>query len=246
VVRAAGTAYWEATRERIPEVAIKAASDAGDVKFALSDDDGDFSFDALQPGRWTFLALHEHSIPAKIEVELQADRNDLRFLLSRLMDTADERVGRRFFLFLSTGLLVLAVLYTLLHLAFPSTQPGFFWRAEPWRFLEVLLWGLAGILTSLIITTGGYFRRNRFYREGLYQHLAQIVTIPLLALVAVLILSLATLRITLAGGNEVQLDLSDPTILAAVSFLIGSRPWEIWGFVRETAGRITGLPAGVP
>lgn len=50
------------------------------------------------------------------------------------------------------------------------TARGFFWNREPWRFVEVLLWGLAGTIASLMMTTARYMRRNMFYREGLFFH----------------------------------------------------------------------------
>jgi hypothetical protein len=117
---------------------------------------------------------------------------------------------------------------------------GLFWTREPFRYLEVFFWGLAGILVALILSSGSYLRWRRFYREGIWQHIAQIVTIPLLALVVVLLLSQVTVAITLANSTGLQINLSDPRLLAAVAFLIGVQPWDTWRFVRETAGQITG------
>ena len=117
---------------------------------------------------------------------------------------------------------------------------GLFWTREPFRYLEVFFWGLAGILVALILTTGNYMRRRSFYREGIWQHIAQIVTIPLLALVVVLLLSQVTFSLTLTNNTELKINLSDPRLLAAVAFLIGVQPWDTWRFVRETAGQITG------
>lgn len=117
---------------------------------------------------------------------------------------------------------------------------NFFWLQEPWRFLEVLFWGLAGILARLIMSVGSYLRWGRFYREGLPMHMAQLVTIPLLVLVVVLLLSMVTIQLTLAGGTEVSLDLRDPRLLAAASFLIAIGPWEVWGFIRDASSRILG------
>jgi len=116
---------------------------------------------------------------------------------------------------------------------------GIFWEDEPWRFLEVFMWGLAGILINLIITTGTYLRQRNFYREGVIMHISLIIAVPFLALIFVLLLSLVTVKLTLVG-SEVQLDLSDPRVLVAVSFLIGTVPWNIWRFVRGTGERLTG------
>ena len=117
---------------------------------------------------------------------------------------------------------------------------GLFWTREPFRYLEVFFWGLAGTLVALILSTGNYMRKRRFYREGIWQSTAQIVTIPPLALVVVLLLSQTTFSLTLANSTGLQINLSDPRLLAAVSFLIGVQPWDTWRFVRETAGQITG------
>jgi hypothetical protein len=117
---------------------------------------------------------------------------------------------------------------------------GLFWTREPFRFLEVFFWGLAGVLTSLILSSGNFLRWRRFYREGIWQHVAQIVTIPLLALVFVLLLSQVTLSLTLTNNTDLQINLSDPRLLAAVAFLIGVRPWDTWRFIRERAGQLTG------
>jgi hypothetical protein len=121
---------------------------------------------------------------------------------------------------------------------------GLFWTRESFRFLEVFFWGLAGILTALILSSGSYLRWRRFYREGIWQHVAQIVTIPLLALVFVLLLSQVTLSLTLTNNTALRIDLSDPRLLAAVAFLIGVQPWNTWRFIRETAGQLTGGPPG--
>ncbi|HEX9990126.1 MAG TPA: carboxypeptidase-like regulatory domain-containing protein [Chloroflexia bacterium] len=108
-----------------------------------------------------------------------------------------------------------------------APQPrGFFWVDEPWRFLEIALWGLAGVLVHLILSSGNYLRFKQFYEEGIYLHSAVLIVMPIIALVVVLLLALITINVTISGGNEVVLDLSDPRILAVVSFLIGSRPFE--------------------
>ncbi|HSN74034.1 MAG TPA: carboxypeptidase regulatory-like domain-containing protein [Anaerolineae bacterium] len=117
---------------------------------------------------------------------------------------------------------------------------GFWWTRQPWLFLEVLLWGLAGVLVNLIFTTGNYLRWHRFYVEGIFLHTAQLLAVPLLALVFVFLLSQVTLTIEIAGMSDVRLDLSDPRILAAVSFLISAQPWALWDFARQTGGRLTG------
>jgi hypothetical protein len=129
---------------------------------------------------------------------------------------------------------VVTRLATLHRLVKDPPAEGFFWQQEPWEFVEVLLWGLAGVLISLIVTTGRYLFRQSFWPRGLYMHISQIIGVPLMALVFVWLLSKTTLSLVVAG-NQVQLDLSEPRILAAVSFVIGSRPWILWGFITQTA-----------
>lgn len=114
------------------------------------------------------------------------------------------------------------------------------WDRDPWRFLEVLFWALAGILVNKIITVGWYVRSQRFYREGMSMHLAHLVSTPLLVLVAVLLLSLVTFDVTLAGGNNLTIDLSEPTIMVAVSFVLGTIPWPLWRFIEDMGKRLSG------
>ena len=115
-----------------------------------------------------------------------------------------------------------------------------FWGDVPLRFLEIILWGLAGILVSKLIQVGWYLRRRSFYSQGIVMHVSHIAATPLLVLVSVLILSLVTLKATLAGGNEVNLDLSDPNIMVAFAFIIGTSPWPLWRFIENSARRFTG------
>jgi hypothetical protein len=116
---------------------------------------------------------------------------------------------------------------------------GFFWIREPWRSFEVLLWGIAGVLINQIVTSARYLRFGNFFREGVVLNVAQLITIPIVALVAVLFLSLVTLKVMI-GGSEVQLDLGDPRILAGVSFLIGLNFWSTWDLIQSISGRVTG------
>lgn len=140
---------------------------------------------------------------------------------------------------------VLARLATLGQLVQAPSKPVVgLWDQDPWRLLEVLLWSLCGVLVNKLITTGWYLRAHKFYREGIVMHAAHIITTPLLVLVAVLLLSLVTLNITPVSGNQLTLDLSDPRILVAFSFLLGSSPWPLWDFIQNTAKRFTGPVEG--
>jgi hypothetical protein len=137
-------------------------------------------------------------------------------------------------------LAVLIAVYVVLHFYYDSTQGFSIWSEDPLRYLEILFWGLAGILVSKIFITGWYLRNHRFYREGILMHVAHLVATPLLVLVAVLLLSQVTLKFTLASSNEVAIDLSVPTIMVAFAFIIGTSPWALWNFILNTAKRFTG------
>jgi hypothetical protein len=239
MVQASGTIYRSGSKERIERASVKATKGT-QVEYTTSDDDGDFSF-SLDPGTWTFVALHEDSFPSKPkELDLMQDTGSIRIDLPRLQGTEEGRLGQGFWIALLVTLGLLIALYVGLHLAFPAKAAVGLWDQDPQRFFEVLMWGLAGVLVYKIIIVGWYLRSQRFYREGIVMHIAHIITTPLLVLVAVLLLSLATLSIKLASGNQLTLDLSDPRIMVAVSFLLGTSPWPLWGFIEDTAKRVTG------
>ena len=135
----------------------------------------------------------------------------------------------------------LIVIYLSVHLLILDSDQGFtIWSEDPLRYLEILFWGLAGILVSKIFTTGWYLRSQRFYREGILMHISHIVATPLLVLVTVLLLSQVTLKFTLANSNEVAIDLSEPALMVAFAFIIGTSPWPLWNFILNAAKRFTG------
>lgn len=117
---------------------------------------------------------------------------------------------------------------------------SYYWHEVPGRFLEILLVALAGILVNKIITAGTFLRWKRFYRAGIYMHLAHIVAVPILSIVTVGLLSLASFQLTLADNNTVTIDLSNPETLVIISFLVSVNPWPLWGFIQSTAERVLG------
>ena len=244
MAKVSGTVYRHRDKERVEKAVVVATKD-DDVKHIHTDADGHFSLEDLAPGKWTFVALHkEDRLSDPQEIELLEDVTDIEIGLFQLQDTEDKQAGYLFFIASLIALGALVVLYFVLHLALSrvlsSSSTVFFWDQDPGSFLEVLLWGLAGILVNKIFITGWYLRSQRFYREGILMHVAHIVVTPLLALVAVLLLSLVALSVTLAGSNELTLDLSDPRILVAVSFVLGTIPWPLWSFIENTGKRIAG------
>jgi hypothetical protein len=237
--KVSGTVYRYKSNERMSYASVKAWKKGVGAQYDQTDDDGDFNFDDLEEGEWNFVAFHESSFPRKLDpLEIKEDISKFKIELFRLAGTEDKNMGKWFFISLIIAFIVLITLYIVLHLVFPHS--GFLWLKDPWRFLEIFLWGLAGVLVNKIITTGWYLRSQRFYREGLVMHIAHLVTTPLLVLVAVLILSLVTLSFTLATNNEVTLDLSEPSIMIAFSFIIGTAPWPLWNFIEDSARRFTG------
>ena len=234
-----GTVYRYKTRERIPYASVKAWKKGVGTLHVLTDDNGDFIFDDLEPGKWNFVTLHEGSFPSKrLEFELTEDVSKIKIELFRLTGTEDKDMGKWFFIMGAEPRQGSNEPERNVRLVFPKS--GFLWVQDPWRFLEILFWGLAGVLVNKIITTGWYLRTQRFYREGLVMHIAHLVTTPLLVLVAVLILSLVTLSFTLASNSEVTIDLSEPSVLIAFSFIIGTVPWPLWNFIEDSARRFTG------
>jgi hypothetical protein len=114
------------------------------------------------------------------------------------------------------------------------------WTEDPLRMIEILMWGFAGILVTKIIQVGWYLRKQTYQSRGFWMHLAHLTTTPLLVLVTVFLLSLVTLQFTLAGNNEVTIDLSDPRLMVAFAFIIGTSPWPLWNFIESTARKFAG------
>lgn len=241
-----GTVMRYSSAERISGASVKATAKGEKPVLVVTDDDGDFTFPDLPPASWSFVVLHETSFPsAPLVKDIMADTDDLDFRLQRLAGEEDAAAGRRFFYWLIGLLGGLVVLYALLHLLLPPQQPGapvgfHPWDKAPYRFLEILFWGLGGALVNKIIQSGWYLRSQRFYREGILMHVAHLVSTPLLVLVAVILLSLATFNITLTGGSEVTIDLSQPAVMIAVAFLLGTSPWPLWELIERTARKVTG------
>jgi hypothetical protein len=240
----AGTVFSEGTRSKLTNAVIKATAADGKVLSAISDDQGFFTFDNLDSGEWTLVAMKEGYFTSKFQkIDLVTDRKDVRFNLALMMDEVDEKAGRTLFYILLGTLGGLIIAYIVLHLVFPQANTGaessFLWGDEPYRFIEVLFWGLAGILVDKLMSIGYYLRRGTFYRRGILMHISHIICVPLLTLVVVFLISLVTLSLTLTGNNEVQLDLSDPRLLVAISFILGSRPWGLRTFIQRTAEKIT-------
>jgi hypothetical protein len=245
-----GTVFRYGSDERIASATVKAiASDASIIQI-LSDDDGDFVFTNLIPGKWSIVALHEDSFPnSPVILEIMADVSKVNIKSQRLAGEADNNAGQKFFNWLLVGLGCLVVVYIVLHLIFPLRVAGSSlsfaqWEKDPWRLVEIILWGLGGILVNKIIICSWYLRSQKFYREGIVMNIAHLVSTPLLVLVAVILLSLATFKVTLAGGSEVTLDLSNMPILIAVSFLLGTSPWPLWNLIERSAKGIAGGQSG--
>ncbi|MCB8960212.1 MAG: carboxypeptidase regulatory-like domain-containing protein [Ardenticatenales bacterium] len=120
-----------------------------------------------------------------------------------------------------------------------TTPDEYFWTEPPFSFLEVIIWATFGVLSYLIGKTAWNLRWNKFYWEEIALHLSQLFTIPVMALVASWLLSLVDLTFQL-GETAVQINLSDPHLLAALAFVLGFQPWDLTGFLSQTIGRFIG------
>jgi flagellar biosynthesis protein FliQ len=120
-----------------------------------------------------------------------------------------------------------------------NQRSTYFWSQPPMNYLEVIFWSLAGILVSLLITSGYYLRRKRFYVEGIWMHASHLLSVPVMALVVVFLISQINLTVQI-DESEVALNINDPRLLAAISFIIAVRPWAMLDFVRETGSRVFG------
>lgn len=125
---------------------------------------------------------------------------------------------------------------SLLKAALENPHSIYFWSDPPGSYLEVLFWSLAGILVSLLITSGYYLRRKRFYKEGVWMHVSHLLSVPLLAIVVIFLMSQITLTVQIDESVAV-LDINDPRLLAALSFIVAVRPWTMLEFVREAGSR---------
>jgi hypothetical protein len=241
-----GTVMRYGSAERIAGACVKVSTQNQKPIQVVPADDGDYIFHDLVPGNWSFVVFHESSFPsAPIAKDIMADTEKFDFQLQRLAGQEDRVAGQKFFFWLLGSLSVLIVAYVILHLFLPPVVVGTpltfqLWDKDPLRFLEIMLWGLAGVLVNKIIDCGWFLRSQRFYREGIVMHIAHLVSTPLLVLVAVILLSLATFKITLTGGSEVTIDLSQPTVMIAIAFLLGSSPWPLWNLIERASRKITG------
>jgi hypothetical protein len=239
---ASGTIFKTGGKERMPKATIKASKKGANTVYAQADKDGNFTLNLPEPGNWELVAFEEKSSASDpISVKMDQDQLDIEISLRRIGETVDEKKGKTFFWILVGALGVLIALYLVLHLVIFNTGKGFeIWSVDPLRYLEIILWGLAGILVSKIINIGWYLRSGRYYQEGLLMHISHIVATPILVLVIVLLLSQVVLKFTLANSNEISLNLSIPALMVAFAFIIGTSPWALWNFVVDSAKRFTG------
>lgn len=239
--KASGTIYRAGGKERISYATIKAYK-GGHTVFTNANESGNFTLDIPEPGEWDFTVFEKGSFASDpLKIDIVQDQSDIKVYLSRIAETIDDKAGRTFFWVIMGVFGGLIALYLVAHLLLLNGGQGFtIWSEAPLSYLEILLWGLGGILVSKVITTGWYLRSHRFYREGILMHIAHIVATPLLVLVTVLLLSQVTLTFTLANSNEVAIDLSEPALMVAFAFIIGTSPWPLWNFILNTARRFTG------
>lgn len=241
MTKASGTVYRSGGKERVAYATIKVTKAGKPTKYETTNEAGEFALDLPDKGEWTFVAFEKGSFASDAQqVDMDTDQKEIKINLDRVAETRDDKAGKTFF-WVVLGIFGLWIaLYLVAHLVLVDRGQGFrIWTDEPLRYLEILLWGLAGILVSKIFTTGWYLRNHRFYREGVLMHLAHIVATPVLVLITVLLLSQVSMTFTLANSNQVTIDLSVPTIMIAFAFIIGTSPWPLWNFILNTAKRFT-------
>jgi hypothetical protein len=233
-----GVIFRSGGKERIPYATIKATQQGQPVIYTTAGEGGEFAMELPVAGKWSLVVLESGSLASQPqEVDADQDLQKVNIYLDRLAGTPDEKAGTLFFWLLVGALFLLIGVYILLHqLIVPSATEGVaFWVDIPLRYLEILFWGLFGILVSKIITIGWYLRKHRYYREGKIMHLSHIFTTPILVLVVVLLLSTVNLTFTLAADNTVNISLSEPAIMVAFAFMIGTLPWPLWNYIRHSA-----------
>jgi len=241
MAKVSGNVYRSGSKEGVAYATIKASKGTINT-YSTTDDNGDFAFEIPEPGMWEFIALEKKSFSSDpLQVDMNQDQAGIKIYMDRIAETADDEAGRTFFWILLGIFGGMIILYLVAHLLLFNPGQGFkIWTEDPLRFLEIILWGLAGIVVSKIITTGWYLRSHRFYREGILMHIAHIIATPILVLIIVLLLTQVELKFTLANSNDITLDLSVPTVMVAFAFIIGTSPWPLWNFILNTAKRFTG------
>jgi hypothetical protein len=169
---ASGTVYRSGGKERVSYATIK-ANKGGQTKYATAGEGGEFTLEIPEPGEWTFVAFEKGSFASDpLQVDIDQDQAEIKIYLNRIAETVDDKAGRAFFWILLGIFGVLIVLYLVAHLFLLDAGGGFkIWSEDPLRYLEIILWGLAGILVSKIFITGWYLRSHRFYREGILMHI---------------------------------------------------------------------------
>ena len=125
-----------------------------------------------------------------------------------------------------------------------ANPASFFWSKGRRVWLEILCWAFFGIMTRLIVSCGWYVYKDRFYKRAVWQHASLLLVVPGLTLVLVLVLSLFSLNFPIEGGDSVAIELSNPLILAAVSFLVACVPWKLWNRIRETGEQMAATGKG--
>src|SRR5262245_11541180 len=94
-VRAAGLVLWIGPQPRPTAVVVKAIPAQGEVRFVRANADGEFAFENLTPGLWSFAALYEQGKPVVLPQQpIRQDRDDLKLVLNRLGGTVDDLLGQ--------------------------------------------------------------------------------------------------------------------------------------------------------
>jgi len=168
MAKVSGTVFRSGGKERVSYATIKAYKAGKPNKYETTDDGGEFTLDLPDRGTWTIVAFEKGSFASNPqEVDMDHDQAEIKIYMDRIAETHDEKAGKLFF-WIMLGIFGLWIaLYLVAHLVIVDGGKGFrIWTEDPLRYLEIVLWGVAGILVSKIFTTGWYLRNQSFLPRG--------------------------------------------------------------------------------
>ena len=70
-----------------------------------------------------------------------------------------------------------------------------------------------------------YVRFGRFHKQGIVQHIALLVCIPIITFVFVKLAGYLKLS---TPGSAIEVNLADPLLSSLLAFVIALSPWSLW------------------
>lgn len=108
----------------------------------------------------------------------------------------------------------------------------------PWKYVAVVMWGLLGVLASLISSYAWFLSQRTFQSERIPQAIALMCIGPVLVLVIYLVLEQLAIQIAFDGGSQITLDLGGSAAVAVVPFVLGFSAWRLAGTARAFGGQV--------